>query len=201
MATLEEIRARERDPATFLASRATADLIHDRVDHAAQLRIAEQARKARSTTAKIYLLRDLSNELAKATEGLVPCKAGCNHCCKMATAVSMQEAKLIAKETGLKLHTPKRYNDFRNMRVAYDGVPCSMLKDGVCSIYASRPFACRVHYVVDRDNLLCEIHPGVSIRAPHLAITDYDMLYVQAMADGQPQDMLYADIREFFPKA
>lgn len=199
MPTLEEVREREASQETYRTASANAAKIGARIDDVTQRRLREQAIKAKSTTAKLYLMRDLAAELAKAAEGVVACKSGCDHCCKMATCVSVQEAQLIARETGAKLHTPKQYNHFDAMRKQFEGVPCTFLKDGRCSIYASRPYACRIHYTMDRDSMLCEIRPGEKIRAPHLNTTDYEKTYVQALGNGNPLSMQYADIREFFP--
>lgn len=197
MPTLEEIRARETSPDTYAHAERMAELVTRQADGPAMRKLAENAKRASSTTAKIYLMRDLAAELAKATKGAVPCKSGCNHCCHMATLVSVQEAKLIAKETGRKLTMPRKYNEFERYRRDYEGIPCPMLKDGRCESYSSRPFACRIHYVMDRDNTLCEIHPGVAIRAPHLNVNQYETAYVDAF--GDPLAMQYADIREYFP--
>lgn len=196
MPTLEEIRARETSPDTYAHAERMAELVTRQANGTAMKKLAENAKRAASTTAKIYLMRDLAAELAKATKGAVPCKAGCNHCCHMATLVSVQEAKLIAKETGLKLTLPRKYNEFARYRRDFEGVPCPMLKDNKCSVYSSRPFACRIHYVMDRDNMLCEIRPGELIRAPHLNVNEYEASYTAAF--GDPLAMRYADIREYF---
>ena len=196
MPTLEEIRERESSPDTYLYALAMTEKVSNQIDSAAARRLAESAQRAKSVTAKWFLLRDLAGELAKATVGAVPCKTGCHHCCKMATLVSVQEAKLIAKETGKKLTLPRKYNDFARYQRDYEGVACPMLQDGQCSIYANRPYACRVHYVMDRDAMLCEIRPGINIRAPHLDPTRYEQAYVAAF--GDPLSMQYADIREYF---
>lgn len=199
MPTLDEIRARERDPETYRYAERMANQVTLQADGAAMKRLAASAQRASSTAAKIYLMRDLAAELAKATKGAVPCKEGCHHCCNMATLVSVQEAKLIAKETGKKLTLPRKYNDFARYQRDFEGIPCPMLKDGKCDIYSARPYACRIHYVMDRDNTLCEIHPGQGIRAPHLNVSDYEIVYVNAF--GTPLDMQYADIREYFGEA
>jgi hypothetical protein len=53
-----------------------------------------------------------------------------------------------------------------------------------------------VHVSVDADNLLCEIVPGVKIRAPSVNVSWYDTAFVTAF--GGALTMKYADIREFF---
>lgn len=197
MATLAEIRVRETSPETYEIAEQKAIEVNKRMNREAALAAGNQALRAKSVTAKVHLLRDMAGELAKATQGVVACKSGCNHCCHMATCLTLDEAKVIAKETGLKLHMPKRFNDFEAMRKEFNRVPCSMLKDGKCSIYASRPFSCRVHYTMDRDAMLCEIHDE-AIRAPSLNVKDYNNAYNKVL--DQQLSGKYADIREFFPK-
>lgn len=197
MPSMEEIRARERDPAVQAAAEATIDKINARTNPRELNRLKDQALRAKSTTSKIIRLRELAGELAKATTGVVACRAGCSHCCKMATLVSVPEAQLIAKETGRKPSVPAAYNQFPTYQATYNGVPCTFLKDGQCSIYAYRPFACRIHYTMDSENTLCEITPGVKVIAPHLNVNEYDMVYCETL--GPAHQMKFADIREFFP--
>lgn len=198
MSTLEEALARQADPAMLSEAAERTALIDLRIDRRAQQRAADQARKAKSVTAKIYHLHDLAKELAKAATGITPCKAGCHHCCNMATLVSLPEAKLIAKTTGMKMHMPARFNQFDRYLEDFEGKPCPMLKDGRCSIYEQRPFACRIHYSVDRDNLLCQIRPGHTIRSPSINVDGYEREYVNTVGNGAAHLMQYADIREYF---
>lgn len=197
MPSIEEIRARERDPAVQAAAQATIDKINARTNPQALNRLKDQALRAKSATAKIIRLRELASELGKATQGVVACRPGCSHCCHMATLVSAQEAQLIAKEIGRKPSVPVAFNQFATYEATYHGVPCTFLKEGQCSIYAYRPFACRIHYTVDSDNILCELHPGVKVIAPHLNVNEYDMVYCETL--GPATQMKFSDIREFFP--
>lgn len=196
MSDMEKIRARERDPATLEAAGALASLVTARANVREMVRLREQALRSRSSTAKIYHLRELAGELAKATEGIAPCRAGCSHCCHMPTLISVPEARLIASETGRKLTMPAKFNQFSSYKERFEGVPCVFLQDNRCQVYASRPFACRIHYSLDRDNTLCEVHPGLEIRSPSLNVNDYDATYCEAL--GPAIIMQFADIREFF---
>ena len=78
----------------------------------------------------------------------------------------------------------------------WEGVPCSFLKEGRCSIYASRPLACRLQLNMDDDDLLCQLIEGESIRVPYLNLTTHHVAAVVALGMGQP----IADIREWFPR-
>jgi Fe-S-cluster containining protein len=197
MADMDAIRARGADPDTLTLAQYRSDAIVARIDRAAAKKLAAQATAANSKQAKVVLLRQLADGVVKASAGIAPCKKGCNHCCKMATLVTVQEAEVIARETGAKLSQPARFNQFTSeWRQKYEGVACSFLTEQGCSIYLHRPYACRVHVSVDADNLLCEIVPGVKIRAPSVNVSWYDTAFVTAF--GGALTMKYADIREFF---
>lgn len=197
MADMELIRARTADPDMLPLAQARYEAIFARIDPVEAGKLAEQAKAAHSKGAKVHLLRQLADGVVKAAAGIAPCTKGCNHCCKMATLVSVQEAEVIARETGAKMTMPARFNQFgKVMQEQHEGVPCTFLTAQGCSIYAQRPFACRVHYSVDADNLLCEIVPGVKIRSPNFNAQEYDTAFVEAF--GGALTMKYADIREFF---
>lgn len=155
-------------------------------------------------TGKVIWLRQVTALLAVATKGYVPCKAGCSHCCHMATLVTVEEAQAIAAATGRKMTMPppevlnRTDDDIELDRKEYEGVPCTFLKDDQCSIYATRPHACRIHYSVDHDNLLCQIVPGHhEIRTPMVDPRQFNLLHLMTYDD--PRAVRFADIRAFFP--
>jgi Fe-S-cluster containining protein len=197
MADMDRVHARQADTLTLVRAGMRARLIGTRIDAAAQVKLAERAKSATSKQAKVMLLHQLADTLGAATVGIVPCKRGCNHCCHMATLVSIEEAEVIARQTGARLSVPAQYNQFgEDMVKKHFGVACTFLTADGCSIYAHRPFACRVHYSVDEDNLLCEMVPGETIRAPTMNVNGYDAAFVAAF--GGALRMQYADIRDFF---
>ncbi|MGZ8317539.1 MAG: YkgJ family cysteine cluster protein [Telluria sp.] len=201
MADLDKIRARERDPAAHANSERIAAAVSARLDNDKQRALMQQAVRAASVKAKVIVLRQLADNIGRAAAGLVPCTKGCDHCCKMDTLVSEQEARQIAQETGAFLADCKPGHDHVRAaeRQRFSGVPCTFLTEAGCAIYAFRPYACRVHYVADSDSLLCEIVPGQQIRAPHLNVNQYDTAAVEALSGGNPLAMRYADVRAFFP--
>ena len=197
MADMELIRARTADPDMLVQAQARYEAMYARIDPVEAGKLAGQAKAAMSKGAKMFYLNKLADGVVKAAAGIAPCKKGCNHCCKMATLVSIQEAQVIAIETGAKMTMPARFNQFGEiMQQQHAGVPCTFLTDEGCSIYEQRPFACRVHYSVDADNLLCEMVPGETIRSPNFNAQEYDEAFVAAF--GGALTMKYADIREFF---
>lgn len=201
MADLEKIRAREADPDMRAYAERVGDEINRRIDTPGMNALANQAKAAKSIKAKVILLREMTDKIGDAGRGLVPCRKGCSHCCHMATMVHLDEAKVIAAATGAKMVMPKQFNvdlaHIEKVRNRYDGIACRFLVNGACSIYDNRPFACRMHMIVDRDETLCEIVPGEKILTPMIDTLQYDMAIVRAF--GGPSQMKYADIREFFP--
>jgi Fe-S-cluster containining protein len=201
MADLERIRAAENDPARHEHAVRVTQQINQRLDTAGMSLLANQAKAAKSPKAKVILLQQMADKMGEASKGLVPCRKGCSHCCHMATMIHLDEAKAIAAATGAKMVTPKAFNvDLQyvdKIRARYDGVACRFLVNNACSIYAQRPLACRLHVIVDIDNLLCEIVPGQKIRLPMIDTREAD--WAISMAWGGPLEMKYADIREFFP--
>lgn len=73
-------------------------------------------------------------------------------------------------------------------------MPCSFPRDNACSTYENRPPSCRIHFNLNRDPLLCELLPGVTVPVPLLNMTLLQMVYMKIIGN----DVL-ADIRDFFP--
>jgi Fe-S-cluster containining protein len=156
-----------------------------------------RARTDPSVAVKLRFLRKSTEYLAEAMKGQAACSDKCSHCCNMPILISQAEADQIAKETSTKINKEIEY--VHHAKMEYNGTPCPFLKDNRCSIYNSRPIACRVHYILDKDNMLCQIRQGIDdITAPHWNNMDYIQALVQAM--GREQLYLNADIRDFFGK-
>lgn len=197
MADLDAIARRGADPTMLDDAQVRADAISARLKRYPQTALVAQAQRAPTVRAKIIILRELADNVGRAAKGSVPCKAGCAHCCKMPVLILPEEAAQIAKETGAKLAHPELTME---PNLQYDGVPCTFLKpDGGCAIYAYRPYACRIYYSVDRDNLLCEIVPGKKIRTPQMDTQAYNMAFVEAF-NKSLITVGFADLRDFFPK-
>lgn len=190
------VRARMADPQMLIDGAKRCDAMSERMDLAQQTAIANRAQRANNPKAKVILLRVMADNVVAAGRGITPCKTGCSHCCKMPTLLGLAEAQQIARETGAPLATPKLT---ANPDMRYRGVPCTFLVNDACSIYAVRPFACRIHVSVDADALLCEIVVDEpEIRAPSLNVNSYHHAYVRAFSPN-PLGMGFADVRAFFP--
>jgi hypothetical protein len=190
--------ARWADPQALLADfQARIPVAPPTVDQVLQ-RQRGAMRRAPKIAQKLYWLREMADTWGAPLAANAACRGGCSACCNQAVAVSENEARVIAEQSGAVLHTPDHWPS--NQRAAaepYIGVPCTFLKeDGKCSIYAARPISCRVHFNMDRDALLCQILPGKPMMSvPSPAAT----LVLQTSEDvlGGRQ----ADIRQFFPNA
>jgi Fe-S-cluster containining protein len=94
--------------------------------------------------------------LARAPEGTVACRAGCDHCCYQVVGVTPPEALAIARELRSTLsaealaRVSARLHEATERARGLDAAerfspdhPCVFLESGRCTIYAVRPLACR----------------------------------------------------------
>lgn len=187
--------ARRHDPALDAAGQAKAQRIGQRLSKLNLSGLAAQAARAPHDRKKVIILRELADHLGRAAAPEAPCRKGCNHCCHIPLLMTPNEAKIIAEETGAPLaHPPLSIH--ADMSVT--GAPCTFLTDAGCAIYDKRPYACRIYYVLEPDNVLCELVEGRGIE-----VRQYDMLhYNMALANafGNFHDIGFADVRAFFPK-
>lgn len=114
-------------------------------------RAVELARNAMAATSRLA-----EALLARAPEGGVACKAGCDHCCYQPVGVTPPEALAIvahlksslssAELAGVAAHIAERHGKTRGLSAAErfsPDHPCPFLRSGQCSIYEVRPLACR----------------------------------------------------------
>lgn len=199
MTDLEKIRAREFDPAMEAHAQRVAEKISAGVDRARIHFFGTTAAHFPGPARKVALLRNMAAVLGEAARQLVPCSRGCSKCCHMATALSEDEAAVIAEATGAPLAVPTEYLHGDPAVARFNGQPCPFLQEGMCGIYAERPLACRMHIHLDRDSTLCQIVPGETIRVPRLDTIELDRHYMHAF-HPDPRQVRLADIREFFPQ-
>ena len=125
------------------------------------------------------------------------CRKGCSHCCNIAVLMSDVEAQRIGEHIGRKpVKTGAFPADVKALQKQYFGVPCTFLKGGRCSIYEVRPLACRLHFNMADEPLMCStaIEPKNSL-VPMLNLHGVDKaLFMMTLGSK------HADIRDFFPK-
>jgi len=171
-----------------------------------EVRLLRQAGKATSGAKKVYWLRQAAEAMAEPVFALSACRTGCSHCCNITVPISRVEAEVIARETGARLNknAGMKMGDesadlqaiVSDMSAIYYGMPCTFLNNGKCSIYESRPLACRLLLNMDDDDLLCIITPEAKVNVPRINTTEHELLGVAALGLNQTYD----DIREWFPE-
>ena len=112
---------------------------------------------------------------------------------------------MIARENGARLQTPTAWRTEPVRR--YIGQPFSFLQDAQCTIYRSRPMACRLMFNMDADALLCQMVPGALSHVPYAEFKDQKELYVRGhLGPVKSQEAMQvalealkmADLRGFF---
>lgn len=133
------------------------------------------------------------------------CRKGCSSCCYALVHTTLPEAMAVAEEiftnaTHAKLR-PTLAGLLRDqLKVAAEGVrrgvkdyyfkarvPCVFLKHGACSIYASRPSACRLHYVISEPEL-CS--PAVTATVRRVNMSDIESRHLEAARQASNQAKL-----------
>jgi Fe-S-cluster containining protein len=122
-------------------------------------RVIELGRNAMAATSRLA-----DGLLARASEGAVACRAGCDHCCYQSVGVTPPEAlailehlrqTLTAEElTAVGAHVAQVHQQTRGLSAAERFSPahaCAFLTEGSCSIYDVRPLACRGMNSLDAD--------------------------------------------------
>lgn len=157
--------------------------------------IAEQLRKPHVAYASLLEFADSVNALVVP---LAACRHGCSHCCNMAVTITNIEAGIIARTLKIEKASPDmRMAISRDAMVAkWSGVPCPFLSGGKCTIYATRPWACRSLMNMSQQPQVCDIatYPGMDV--PALDMGDFDKLYASVLVNHVTE---IADIRDFFP--
>jgi Fe-S-cluster containining protein len=143
--------------------------------------LSEELRAARSAGSidplMTFFYENMSQSMRRLRQVPLACAKGCAHCCASWVAVSAPEvlfvrnaipaAKMAAtRESVLRMHqvTLGRSPDER-LAMA---VPCPLLTDRVCSVYAHRPIVCRTAASINAE--VCERsfirHSGEPIPSP-----------------------------------
>jgi Fe-S-cluster containining protein len=114
-------------------------------------RVVQLARQAMAATSQLA-----DGLLARAANGTVACKPGCDHCCYQSVGVTTPEALAIVehlRQTLSEQALGARAEHIRAARERTRGLssaeryspehPCPFLEQGQCSIYEVRPLSCR----------------------------------------------------------
>lgn len=140
---------------------------------------------------KIYAISDKVTSIF--AENAV-CREGCSFCCKNGVAITELEARYIQTSIGVDIDKGSSVT----LRQDSEGTPCGFLTNlRGCSIYASRPFACRTVLTFDDPRYCAEPNMGhVFFMSKDEKLIDVIFhLIVKLNGNG-----LIRDIRDFFPK-
>ncbi|PSK84473.1 YkgJ family cysteine cluster protein [Prolixibacter denitrificans] len=101
----------------------------------------------------------------------IDCRRGCSWCCHQQVLVMPAEMLLIAdyirtnfddeaKESILSraIEKDEKVQSLTAERALQVKIPCPLLQDGSCSVYAVRPMACRIYLSSDLNSCLQEFH-------------------------------------------
>lgn len=146
---------------------------------------------------RLQMLRSLADRVNNAVSPQAACKKGCDACCKIQVEISAWEARLIGAELGLRVMEPSEVEDSRARSLDLMGSACGFLKEGQCSIYESRPIACRLHHSLSDDASMCQmdVKPEESM-VPAMNLVSLKAGY--AVCSGSTR---FNDIRDFFVEA
>lgn len=132
------------------------------------------------------------------------CKAGCSHCCSTRVEVFGYEIVAISKyindttsgeqKIDLMRRLEEASNKARGLRIKEHFLPCALLIDGMCSIYAMRPAMCRKFNSVSLVACISSSHAFLGMENEGLRETT--MASIQGFAEGCRQAGLKKEVYE-----
>lgn len=182
-------------------------------------RLHAAATRASSARQRVMWLQRFVSAAIEPVQAVSACKAGCAHCCHVAVLITDLEAALLAQASGRRATAPAagqtwRVADLvamaqdrleaaqqhvaehnaRSRRIAGDPCPFLDRTVGRCTVYETRPTACRTHLNLDDDALLCRLDAGSDVMVPL-----FDGRQLKAIVLSAQPGAILADIRAFFP--
>ena len=150
-----------------------------------------------SARVKYAMVVSVADEILRSQEGFVACGKGCSHCCHMNVQISNVEAEKLQERSG-----KQKAKILRPVRHAHDefkGVKCPFLGTaGECTVYESRPLACRTHTSFGVDDYGCLSVNMHRLTVPMVRMTGIVEAYAEVV--GGRSGIVLADIRDFFPE-
>lgn len=150
-------------------------------------------RSKRGFAARYDALVALTEQATALVAKKAACRRHCAHCCHIPVALLAEEAELIGHRIHQRPAVVAETSSISVRPYGYDH-PCPFLSSGSCSIYANRPMACRLHFNMDQDDLLCRLLPDLAVPVPLADMRQFHKAYV-FITTGP-----LGDIRDFFPK-
>ncbi len=125
-----------------------------------------------------------------AIEARIACKKGCNFCCHVNVEATIIEvigvAAVAVKDPALRdsvLATAPRLAGLDALARVKARVPCPLLRDGACSIYADRPRSCRALTSYDAKRCEEELNDPEAAREQRRVFT-WPRILAAAATDG-----------------
>ncbi len=140
--------------------------------------------------------RDVAAQMNEAIAPNSACSGrGCSACCSISVVISDVEAEALGDKLGIQPRRKVAQERREDVVDAWFGVPCTFLKQGLCSIYDVRPIACLLNHSLGPDASMCstDVKPEDSC-VPRLNLIGFWVQYIQAMKHKG-----WSDIRSFFP--
>lgn len=149
-----------------------------------------------SLYAAIDGLNDSIVALAKRQKADVACFNGCHWCCHQAVFANSYEIHFLSEKVKEKfstkeldelvIRTEAKYSKTSNLNEAEIlnfKAPCPLLNNGSCSIYASRPMACRIYLSTKLETCL-EFYNHPENETNYPALIDFPLRAGQMMNEG-----------------
>jgi Fe-S-cluster containining protein len=179
------------------ANLAAAQLTAEQVQKVNE-RINRLVNSTEPVWSRLRQLYVLVAEVTASVAAHAACHRGCSHCCYTGVRIYAPEAKMLGSDIGSAPTEPKSRRLGNWAPNGYES-PCPFLVKNECSIYEHRPFPCRIHYNMDVDSLLCELHAGVTIPVYYWNNVAFHMAYAMICGVKRNRPVPLADIREYFP--
>jgi Fe-S-cluster containining protein len=138
--------------------------------------MASPKMKAKRLVRRLRLFQEDANKLSKKIGSLdeVTCTRGCHHCCYQMVALTLPEAVAMLDKSGDRWWRENQAeiesramlwlsNTMDRRKWMGSKRPCIFLKDGECSVYRVRPFACATYAVVTDPDLCSPDNPGSQV--------------------------------------
>lgn len=142
---------------------------------------------------KLSRLYEAMDKMAEYLHDFTACSSGCSNCCHYPVSVSSVESEYIRKNEAVKFNK----NASTPNTSIHKGVPCIFLEGDKCSIYRSRPFACRNYVSIAATNKSCDVKYAFEYSLPIIALSGfkeaYDSIRIQSGDAHAP-----CDIRDVF---
>jgi len=155
---------------------------------------AELNEQPGSVKAKYIRLRKLADRAAAVVAQHSACSKGCSQCCHISVAINEVEAGIISQVTGLKFRRQSPLVANSDLTNKYFGQPCPFLKGQMCSIYADRPMACRLHFAISNTAVMCDTQVPPELSA--VVNMDFRKFWFEYMSVLHVSNL--ADIRDYF---